>query len=200
MAFFNQFSVFWLLLFVVIALFYFGRLVLFRLRARRFDPEGEVGHGLMALGMALMLAPPELLTVEIIRWNIFLFTLISLWFAGRLLSRRPLLALLGADIERSPWRTDSIHLFTFISMTWMFLEMGNMALSMTLPATYLNCMFFIAFAYLLLVYARDVSKDLQTSGADWLKLGADFAHVPMNGVMCWMFIEMITMTMKMQGI
>jgi uncharacterized protein DUF5134 len=174
-------------------------MIVFLVRARPFDVEGEIGHALMALGMAAMLAPPDFQTTTLLRWNIFLFAFVSLWFAGRLLTRKPLLAFLRASTERSLQRADLIHVFTSICMSWMFLEMGSMALSMTAPATYLNSAFFVAFAYLLLSYARDVSKDLQTTSVDWLKLGADLAHVLMNGVMSWMFIEMITMTMRMQG-
>lgn len=198
MASFNPFSALWLSLFICIVLFYLYRLAFFLLRVPRFDAESEIGHGLMAAGMALMLAPAEFLTAESMRWNIFLFTLVALWFAGRLLARKPLLAFLSGSSERSQWQADAIHVLTSLGMVCMFLEMGNMALSMTPLAIYLNCAFFSAFAYLLLSYTRDVSKDLQkTARVDWLKLGADLAHVLMNGVMGWMFIEMIAMSMNM---
>lgn len=200
MANFNPLSAFWLSLLVMIALFYVCRLVFFLVRVRRFDLESEIGHGLMAAGMALMLAPSALLTMESIRWNIFLFAFVALWFAGRLLARKPLIAVLCASGERSLWQADAIHVLTSIGMICMFLELGNMALSMTPPVIWLNCAFFSTFAYLLLSYTREISKNVQkTASIDWLKLGADLAHVLMNGLMGWMFIEMITMTMNMQG-
>lgn len=201
MANFNPLSAFWLSLCITVAVFYLYRLVFFLARTRRFDAESDIGHGLMAVGMAIMLAPLKFLTAETIRWNIFLFTLVALWFAGRLLARRPLLAILRGSGGRSQWQADAIHVLTSLGMICMFLETGNMALSMTQLAIYLNCAFFTAFAYLLLTYTRDISKDLQKiARVDWLKLGADLAHVLMNGVMGWMFIEMITMGMRMQGV
>ncbi len=195
----NTLAAFWPCLFIVIALFYGFRLAISLSGIRRYDLESEIGHSLMAIGMALMLAPPAFQTPELIRWNISLFTLASLWFAGRLLAHRPLLTILTrrTDRERATLKADAIHLFTYIGMAYMFLEIASMALSMTQTAIYLNCSFFVAFAFLLLAYGREISGALQTNNIDWLKLGADLAHLCMNGVMSWMFIEMISMSMRM---
>jgi hypothetical protein len=191
-------SAFWLLLFVLITLFYLFRLTAFLIWMRRFDAESEVGHGLMALGMVFMLAPLGLQTPDIVRWNIMLFTFASLWFSGRLLVRKPLLAIfLRTNGEHSSRQADAIHVFMYVGMAYMFLLMDNMLFSMIPPAIYANCIFFVAFAFLLLSYGREIGKDLQATRIDWLKLGADIAHALMSGVMGWMFLEMISMTMRM---
>jgi hypothetical protein len=43
----------------------------------------------------------------------------------------------------------------------MFLLMSNMAFSMTQPAIYANCIFFVSFAFLTFFYGREISKDME---------------------------------------
>lgn len=192
------FSVIFSLLFLATAFFYLFRLVSIRPWIHHVDAENEVGHGMMAVGMIFMLAPGSILTIDLIRWNILLFAFASLWWTVRLFVRKPLLAiLLHADGARSLLRSDAIHVFMHVGMVYMFLLMSSMAFSMTQPATYLTCLFFVSFAFLTFFYGREVSRDLQLAKMDWLKLGADLAHALMSGVMSWMFIEMISMTMNM---
>jgi len=192
-------SIFWPLLFIIIALFYLFRLIASLVWARRFDAENEFGHGLMAIGMAFMLAPPDFQTPGGIRWSIILFVLAALWFCTRLLLRRPLLAiLLRADLGRPAPQADAIHVFMYLSMAYMLLLMSNMAFSMALPTTALNCACFVAFIFLLFSYMRAIWRNLQMARLDRLKLGADLAHALMNLAMAWMFIDMLTMTISMR--
>jgi Domain of unknown function (DUF5134) len=167
---------------------------------RHFDAENEVGHGMMALGMVFMLAPADLLPSELIDWNIILFAVASLWWTFRLLTRKPLLALLsGKNGERSTVRSDTIHVVMHMGMCYMFLLMSSMALSMTQPAIYANDLFCVSFAFLTLFYGREITKDLQAEKRDWLQCGANLAHAFMSAMMCWMFLEMLSMTMSMRG-
>lgn len=189
---------FWSLLCAIIALFYLFRLVGYRAQVHHFDAENEVGHGMMAVGMTFMLAPVGLLTSDIILWNSVLFAVASLWFTGRLLVRKPLLAmLLGKKGEHSTFQSDVIHVFTHAGMCYMFLLMSSMTFSMSQPVMAINYIVCFAFAFLTLFSVREISKDFQTATMDRVKLGADLAHVFMNGIMSWMFIEMISMTMRM---
>jgi hypothetical protein len=73
-----------------------------------------------------------------------------------------------------------------------------MALSMTQPATFVTCFFFLSFAFLTCFSGREIAKDLQIAKRNWLQLGAKLAHTFMSGMMCWMFLEMISMTMSMR--
>ncbi len=193
----NPLHTFWSMLFLIIMLFYLFRLVGSRRQIRHVDAENEVGHGIMALGMAFMLAPAGLLTFALLRWNIILFAAAALWWTLRLLVRKPLLAL-GSRTNKGETsvQADAIHVFMHVGMCYMFLLMSNMALSMTLLAASANCLFFVSFVFLLLLYGREIGKDLQTTRVDWLKLGADVAHALMSGAMSWMFIEMISMIAK----
>lgn len=196
----NPLSTIFSLLFLGIACFYLFRLVSIFPWIHQLDAENEIGHGLMAVGMALMFAPFDLLTADLLRWNILVFALASMWFVGRLFTHRPLLAvLLRAKGTHSTGRSDAIHALMHAGMSFMFLLMGSMQLSMTLPATYLSCGFFVSFVFLTSFYVREVSKDLQSQTKNGLQLGANLAHVLMSGAMSWMFLQMLTMTMSMAG-
>jgi len=191
-------SVFWSLLFLLIACFYLFRLVSVRPWIDHGDAENEVGHGVMAIGMMVMLAPAGSLTSDLIRGNIILFALVSLWWTIRLFARKPLFTiLLRIKGGHSPFRSDAIHVFMHVSMCYLFLLMNSMALSMTQPATYATSLFFVVYAFLTLFYAREVSKDFQTAKMNWLQCGANLAHLLMSAVMGWMFLEMLSMTMSM---
>jgi hypothetical protein len=186
------------LLFLVVAFFYLFRLARLHTWMHHVDAEDEVGHGVMAIGMACMLAPAGLLTPDIIHWNIVLFALTSLWWTVRLFVRKPLLALLlPTSGGHSSLRADAIHVLMHIGMCYMFLLISNMALSMTRLASYVNCTFFIAFAFLTFFYGKEISRDLQAARLDWLKCGANIAHALMSGVMCWMFLVIISMIINM---
>jgi hypothetical protein len=188
------------LLFLVVACFYLFLLASRKTWIRSLDAENEVGHAMMAIGMVFMLVPAGILTPDLIRWNVILFATAFLWFIGRLFTQKPLLAvLLRANGMRSTRRSDAIHALMHAGMGYMFLLLSNMAFSMALPATYLNCFFFVSFTFLTYFYAREVSKDVQTAKRDWLKLSANLAHVLMSGVMSWMFLEMLTMIMSMRA-
>jgi hypothetical protein len=182
----------------LIALFYLFRLVSGRAHLLHFDAENEIGHGLMASGMIVMLAQASDLSSELIRWNILLFAFAALWWALRLFARKPLLAL-GSRTHgaSSPFQSDAIHVLMHVGMCYMFLLMSSMAFSMTRPAIYANCLFWVSFAFLTFFYGRAISKDLQRAKMDWLQLGANLAHLLMSGMMAWMFLEMISMTISM---
>lgn len=79
----------------------------------------------------------------------------------------------------------------------MFLLLSSMAFSMTQLASSVNCIFFVSFAFLIFFYGREISKDLHAGKQDRLQLGANIAHALMSGMMCWMFLEMMAMTMSM---
>ena len=152
----------------------------------------------MAIGMISMLAPLGPLTSDIIAWNIILFAVASLWFTGRLFARKPLLALLlHTNGASSTLQAEAIHVFMFVGMGYMFLLMSSMSFSMTSPVVALTYGFCFSFTLLLLFYVREIGKDLQTAKMDWLKLGANVAHALMSGVMSWMFLQMISMTIRM---
>lgn len=194
----NPLSAIFSLLFLIVACFYLFRLVSVRPWIDHVDAENEVGHGMMAIGMMVMLAPAGILTSDLIRGNIILFALASLWWTIRLFARKPLLAiLLRTNGGYSTFRSDAIHVFMHVGMCYMFLLMSSMAFSMTQPATYVNCLFFISFAFLTFFYGREISKDVHTTKMDRLHLGANIAHLLMSGMMCWMFLGMISMTMRM---
>jgi hypothetical protein len=191
-------SLLFVLLFLGTACFYLFRLIHWQTWLHSLDAENEIGHGLMALGMAVMLAPAGLLTSSLLHWNILLFTMAFLWFIGRLFIRKPFLAvLLRADTLHSPTRSDAIHALMHAGMAYMFLLFNSMTLSMSLPATYLSCFFFVSFAFLTYFYLREVSRDTRAGRKDWSGRGTNLAHLLMSGVMSWMFLEMLTMTMSM---
>jgi hypothetical protein len=75
--------------------------------------------------------------------------------------------------------------------------MGNMVLSMSSPALSVNYLFFAAFAFLIFFYGREVVTDLRRARRDGLQLGANVAHVLMSGIICLMFLEMISMAITM---
>src|SRR5258706_4454820 len=110
---------FWSFLCTLIALFYLFRLVGGRAQFPHFDAENEVGHGLMAIGMTVMLAPVGLLTSELIRWNIILFAIASLWWTFRLFARKPLLAIgLRTNRGHSTFQSDAIHVLMHVRMCY----------------------------------------------------------------------------------
>jgi hypothetical protein len=184
----------------LIALFSFLRLVSGRRLLSHFDAEKEVGHGMMAIGMLFMLAPAGWLSADLLDWNMLLFAATSLWWICRLFVRKPLLALLlKKNRARSTVRSDVVHVFMHGSMCYLFLLMRSMGWSMAQPVTDVTCLLLVSFAFLTLFSVREVSQDLQATSMDWLQLGAHFAHVFMSGMMCWMFLETITMTMAMKG-
>jgi hypothetical protein len=186
------------LLFLIVALFYLFRLVGCRIQIHPFDAENEVGHGFMAIGMAFMLAPTDWLSPDIIHWNIILFALSTLWFIGRLFTRKPLLAImLQTPGAHSTVRADTLHVLMHGGMCYMFLLMSSMVLSMMQPAIYVSCIFFVSFVLLTLFYGREISNDLHAAKMDWLQCGANSAHVLMSGMMCWMFLDMISMAISM---
>jgi Domain of unknown function (DUF5134) len=192
-------SAFWPFLCLLIALFYLLRLLGNRIWLNSVDVENEVGHGVMAIGMAFMFAPASFLTSTLINWNIILFAITSLWWTLRLLVQKPLLAILrGTHGEHSSIQSDSIHVLMHVGMCYMFLSINSMTFSMTQPAAYLNCVFFVSLAFLTFFYGREISNNLRTARVDWLKQGADLAHLLMCGMMAWMFLEMISMTMSMR--
>lgn len=188
------------LLCISIALFYLFRLVGGRAWMSHFDPENEVGHGLMAIGMIFMLVPTSLLPSLFIGWNILLFAFASLWFCGRLFAQKPLLALLSGRLSgRTTFQSDAIHVLMHSGMCYMFLLISSMSFSMMQPIISVNCIVFVAFALLTFYYVRESYRDLQATTRDWLQFGANIAHVLMSGVMSWMFLEMIIMTMSMRN-
>jgi hypothetical protein len=189
---------FWSSLCILIALFYLFRLVAGRAYLVHFDIANEAGHGLMALGMIIMLAPASFLTIGLLLWNVLVFAVASLWWTLRLLARKPLLTiLLRTNGTSSTFQSDAIHVWMHGGMCYMFLLMISMAFSMTQPAIYANCLFFVSLAFLTFFYGREISKDLQAAKRDWLQLGANLAHLLMSGIMAWMFLEMLSMTMNM---
>ena len=189
---------FGLLLFPLIALFYLFRLIGGRAWLSHFDGESEAGHAIMATGMVFMLAPAVLQTPTIVLWNVILFAAASLWFVGRLLTRRPLLALVSRKNRvASAFQADAIHVFMNAGMCYMFLMMRSMVFSMMPLAVSLDYGFCLAFLLLTLFYAREVARDVQPVKKDWLALGANVAHVLMSGGMVWMFLGMISMNMSM---
>lgn len=191
-------SVVWSLLFMLIAFFYAFGLVSSRAWIHHGDAGSEVGHGMMAIGMTFMLTPLGVLNFHVIRWNIILFALASLWFIGRVLARKPLLAIVSrTTVGHYTVRADAIHVFMNVGMSYMFLLMSSMTFSMTLLAIYLNFTFLLSFAFLTVCSVRKVSADLQIAKMNWQKLGTDTAGALMSGVMSWMFIEIISMTIRM---
>lgn len=183
---------------LLIALFYLFRLVRGRRWLPHFDAENEGGHGIMAVGMMFMLAPVNILTPDLIRWNIVLFVVATLWWTARLLMHKPVLALLAgrSDIP-SPAQSDALHILMHGGMCFMFLLMSSMAFSMTLPAIYVTCSLFLAFVFLTVFYGREVARDGRSLTKNWFRLGANVAHLLTSGIMCWMFLEMLTMVLRM---
>ncbi len=189
---------FWLFLCLLIVIFYLLRLINGHRWLCHIDVENEVGHGLMAAGMAWMLAPENFLSPSLLFWSSVLFAFATAWWTGRLLVHKPLVAfLLGKTDQPSAVQSDAIHILMHSGMCYMFLLMGNMALSMSSPARCVNSLFFAAFAFLTVFYGREVVADLQQTRRDGLQLGANVAHVLMSAIMCWMFLDMIYMTMTM---
>jgi hypothetical protein len=193
-------SPFWVFLCTVIALFYVFRLVYGRRFLSHIDAENEIGHGMMAIGMALMFAPAGRFLPDLMWWNIFLFAAASLWWTSRLCVRKPVLALLsGKDGTPTTIQSDGMQVLMHSSMCYMFLLMRSMAFSMTQLAISANVTFFVAFALLTCFCWRETTKDLQAPQKDWLQCGAHLAHVCMSSMMCWMFLDMLTMTVSMRG-
>jgi hypothetical protein len=189
---------------ILIALFFVFRLVSGCRWLSHVDAENEVGHGMMAIGMLFMLAPAGWFSVDLLHWNMLLFAAASLWWTCRLFVRKQRLALLlEINGRHSPIqsvvRSDAIHIFMNGGMCYLFLLMGSMELSMIQPVIYISCLLCVLFAFLSLFFGREISHDLQAASMDRLQLGAHLAHALMSGMMCWMLLEMIAMTMAMRG-
>lgn len=183
---------------ILIALFYLLRLATGRRWLRHFDAENEVGHGMMAIGMLVMLQPVGTLSPSLLLWNVILFAAASLWWTLRLLVRKPLLVfLLGQSGAATTVQSDALHVLMHGGMCYMFLLMSSMLLSMTRPAFYATCLFCISFILLTLFYGREIRDDFRVPKTDWPQLGANLAHIFMSGMMCWMFFSMISMNMSM---
>jgi hypothetical protein len=190
---------FWLSLCSMITLFYLFQLIAGRRWLSLSEAENKVGYGLMALGMTFMLVPVGGLPSDLLRGNSVVFAVAALWWTCRLFVRRPLLALLfGKSGECSTIQSDGIHVFMHGGMCYMFLLMSDMAFSMTQPAAFVTCIFFVSFALLTFFSGREIAKALQMARRGWRQLGTPLAHALMNGMMCWMFLEMIAMTMSMR--
>ncbi|MBO0784086.1 MAG: DUF5134 domain-containing protein [Ktedonobacteraceae bacterium] len=192
-------SPFWVFLCTVVALFSVLRLVCGRRCSSHVDAEHEIGHGMMAIGMALMLAPAGLFPPDLLWWNSFLFAATSLWWTSRLFVRKPVLALLsGKDATPTTIQSDGIQVLMHSGMCYLFLLMRSMVFSMTQPALSVTVIFFVAFALLTCFYGRETTKDLQAPQKDWLQCGAHLAHVCMSAMMCWMFLDMLIMVVSMK--
>jgi hypothetical protein len=188
----------WLLC-IIITLFYLFQLVVGHQRLSYSERENTVGHGLMALGMAFMLAPVGGLPVGLLQGGSTLFAVTALWWTCRLLARQALMALLlGKTEEGSTIQADSMQVVMHSGMCYMFLLMSNMTFSMTQPAASVTCLFFVSFALLTFFSGQAIAKNLQIVRSDWLQLGTPLAHASMNGMMSWMFLEMIAMTVSMR--
>lgn len=188
---------------ILIAFFSFFQLMSGRRLLVHIDAEKEVGHGMMAIGMLLMLAPAGWLSADLLSWNILLFAAASWWWICRLFARKPLLAFLLKKISvhapvQSMVRSDAMQVVMHGSMCYLFLLMRNMGWSMTQPVTDITCLLLIMFAFLTLFSGREISQDLQAPSMNWLQLSAHLAHALMSAMMCWMFFEMIIMTMVMK--
>lgn len=185
------------LLCATISCFYFFRCIYAHRWLSYFDAESEVGHAMMALGMTFMYAGrlPSIL----IGCTIILFAFTSLLWVFRLFVRKPLLSfLLDQRGEICTIQSAAIHVLTHVGMCSMFLLMSNMTLSMTQPAIYANTIFFVSFALLTFYQSRETAHHLQGAKMDWLQCGTNLAQALMSGMMCWMFFEMISMTMTMR--
>lgn len=183
---------------LLIVVFYLLRLIGGRRWLHHRDVENDVGHGLMAAGMATMLVvgnrPPPFLLVGMG----LLFTFATLWWTVRLFVHHPLLELLlGKSEPHSPVSPDAIHILMQSGMGYMCILMGSMVLSMSLGARCLTDLFGVVFAVLTVWYGREVLADLRSVKKDGLQLGANLAHVLMSAMMCMMFLNMIAMTMTM---
>ena len=202
------FSLLGILICILIALFFFFRLVSGCRWLSHFSAEHEIGHGMMAIGMLFMLAPAGWLSADLLHGMMFLFAAASLWWTCRLCVRTQRLApVLENNGTHSPsqsevWsevRFEVIPIFMHGGMCYLFLLMGSMILSMMQPVIYISCLLVVLFAFLALFFGREISQDLQAASVDRLQLGAHLAHALMSGMMCWMLLEMIAMTMAMKG-
>lgn len=197
------FSLLCILICIPIALFFFARLVSGCRWMSYVDAEHEVGHGMMAIGMLVMLAPAGWISAELLHGMMLVFAAASLWWTCRLFVRKPLLALLVGKngmhaLIPSEVRSDALHIVMHGGMCYLFLLMGSMVVSMMPPVLDLSCLWCVLFALLSLFFGREVSHDLQAASVDRLQLGAHLAHALMSGMMCWMLLEMIAMTMAMR--
>ena len=184
------------LLSALISFFSFFRCIGGRRWLSHFDAESEVGHAMMALGMTFMCA--GWLPSVLIRCTIILFALTSLLWMFRLLARKPLLSfLLDHNGEHCTIQSAMIHVLMHIGMCFMFLCMSNMTLSMAQPAIYASTIFFASFALLTFFQSRETAQHLQMPKIDWLQCGTHLAQTLMSGMMCWMFLEIISMPMDM---
>jgi hypothetical protein len=198
------FSFLCILICILIALFFFFRLVSGCRWLSHFDAENEIGHGMMAIGMLVMLAPAGWFSADLLHGMMFLFAAASLWWTCRLFVPKqrlaPLLENNGThSTSQSEVRFEVIPVVMHGGMCYLFLLMGSMIVSMMQPVIYISCLLVVLFAFLSLFFGREISHDLQAASIDRLQLGAHLAHALMSGMMCWMLLEMIAMTMAMKG-
>jgi len=197
----RPFSLLWSLVFLLCALLYLYRILWSYQHMRPCDAENEVGHALMALGMALMLTQPSGPASNLLQWGIVLFAAASLWWALRLCLQKPVSAFLRRHIgASSPRQSDLVHMCTHVGMSYMFVLMGSMALSMTAWASLCIALFALFFAFLTCFSGREIVRDLLLAKRDWLQCATDLVHALMGAVMCWMFLRMLMMTMSMHAV
>ena len=84
-------------------------------------------------------------------------------------------------------------------MCYLFVLMGSMVVSMMQLLLSISCLLCLLFAFLSLFFGREISHDLQAASIDRVQLGAHLAHALMSGMMCWMLLQLIAMTMAMRG-
>ncbi len=100
---------------ILIAMFFFFRLVSGCRWVSHVDAENEVGHAMMAIGMLVMLAPAGWFSADLFQWNMLVFAAASLWWTCRLVVRTQRFALLvekngmHSPIQ-SEVRSDAIHI------------------------------------------------------------------------------------------
>lgn len=196
----SPWSLLWSLAFLLLAVLYLSRLLWDRQRVRPVDAENEVGHALMALGMAFMLTQPDPAS-NLLQWSAVLFAVAAVWWAVRFCLQRPVCAFLCRQTGvSSPRQSDVLHMCAHAGMAYMFLLMGSMALSMMPGASLALSLFALFFACLTCFYGCKSVRDLLLARRAWLQSGADLAHALMSAVMCWMFLRMFMMTMSMHAL
>ena len=192
------------LLCLLMALFFCFRLASGCRGVSQVEAEHDVGQGMMAIGMLVMLAPAGWFSADRFQGNMLVFAAASLWWTCRLVVRKQRFALLvgknGTHASiRSAVRSDAIPIVMHGGMCYLFLLMGSMVVSMMQPVIYLSGLWCVVFAFLCLFSGREISHDLHAASLDRLQVGAHLAHALMSGMMCWMLLEMIAMTMAMRG-
>jgi len=193
----SSLSLLLMVLSLLVAGFYLFRLLVGRAWLHIFDAEHEAGHGMMAIGMACMLAPASFLTADMIRWNLCLCILAVFWFLGRLVTRKPLLRIfLRAPGASCPRQASAIHLIMYTGMGVMFALMSRITLLLTPLTSYTSCLFFVAFAFLTFFSGREATREFQRVNGNWLQGCANLAHTIMSAIMCWMFLGVLILPIR----